>query len=144
MSLSLVERLEAKIMPEPNSGCWLWIGALTGKGYGKILIDGRLRLAHRVSYEFHVGSVPDGKELDHKCRMKCCVNPSHLEPVSHHENVLRGDAGKYLSNRTHCANGHSFAAGNVYSRTDGARGCRACNREKQARHRQRKKLIAMV
>lgn len=86
-------RLWEKISPEPNSGCWLWDAGHNDYGYGIFYINGKLRCAHCVTYELYVGEVPEGLELDHKCRIPCCVNPDHLEPVTHAENVRRGLAG---------------------------------------------------
>ena len=68
-------RLDKFVSPEPNTGCYLWTGALSTDGYGQFWANGRLRNAHIVSYELVKGPVPDGKELDHLCRMRCCVNP---------------------------------------------------------------------
>lgn len=67
-------------------GCWLWTGSQDGKGYGK---TGRGRI-HRIVYEELVGPIPDGLQLDHLCRVRNCVNPAHLEPVTGRENVRRG------------------------------------------------------
>jgi hypothetical protein len=74
---------------DPNTGCWLWSGALNEFGYG---ITGSKRwgyLAHRASYARFVGPIPEGLELDHLCRVRRCINPDHLEPVTHRENVWR-------------------------------------------------------
>ena len=81
----------AKIQPEPNSGCWIWIGSVNGK-YPK-LWDGRrgyVVFAHRFSWTVFRGDIPDGYDVDHKCRLTVCVNPQHLEPVTRLENLLRG------------------------------------------------------
>ncbi len=75
---------------DPNSGCWLFSGSKHKDGYGLVKVDGRTRKAHRVMYEDLVGPVPPGVELDHLCRTPACINPAHLEPVSHLENVRRG------------------------------------------------------
>ena len=90
------ERFDAKWTPEPNTGCWLWTGATTPGGYGRLTvgsqIDGTRRQvrAHRRSYERLVGPIPDGLDLDHLCRTPGCVNPEHLEPVTRRENIRRG------------------------------------------------------
>jgi hypothetical protein len=70
------DRFDASYVPEPNSGCWLWIGALGATGYGRFSWDGRDGLAHRASYERFVDFVPDGLDIDHLCRVRSCVNPN--------------------------------------------------------------------
>ena len=120
------------ISPEPNSGCWLWAGALNSKGYGNVRINGRNHLAHRVSYTMHKGPIPSGLELDHLCRVTSCVNPDHLEAVTHQENCRRGDAGKicgaWQRAKTHCPQGHAYAGDNLFFQHGGRRACRACSR----------------
>lgn len=143
---SVRERFEEKFTPEPNSGCWLWTAVVGRNGYGRFWRDGRQRQAHRVSYEIHVGVVPDGLVLDHLCRVRCCVNPAHLEPVSVRENCRRGETGKVTGARTltktHCPNGHPYSGDNLIV-TKKQRFCRACHRAHGRRRWQRKK-IAML
>jgi hypothetical protein len=80
-------------MPEPNTGCWLWLG-YDNTVYGAISVasDGvgghRMALAHRLSYELHVGPIPEGLEILHSCDTPLCINPDHLQPGTHRENVL--------------------------------------------------------
>lgn len=74
---------------DKTATCWLWIGALDAHGYGVFWLDGKLRKAHRVSYEWQFGTIPVGLEPDHLCRTTACVKPDHLEPVSHQENIRR-------------------------------------------------------
>ncbi len=118
----LPERIQAKIEPEPNSGCWLWNSARKASGHGQVHLGGKTRAAHRVVYELLVGPVPRGLELDHLCRTPECVNPDHLEPVTHAENMGRGRLGKlYLV----CKYGHAMTEENTY-RFKAQRRCRAC------------------
>lgn len=125
----LPERFWTKCIPEPNSGCWLWFGCLV-RGYGQIhAVSGKRVKAHRLSYEVLAGPIPDGLVLDHRvCQTPCCVNPAHLEPVTPHENMLRGKAPTaHNARKTHCAKGHPYDEANTYVSKKG-RECRECHR----------------
>jgi HNH endonuclease len=124
------ERFEAAYIPEPNSGCWLWLGCLDGKNYGILGIDRRNVYAHRFSYVQKFGAIPAGKELDHKCRNTYCCNPDHVEPVTHRENMLRSPltlGGRHIR-RTHCPHGHEYSEDNTYIGPLGHRFCKICRR----------------
>lgn len=112
--------------------CTIWEGRIDRHGYGRL----GAHLAHRVTYEREVGPIPDGMELDHLCRVRACVNPSHLEPVTKRENQIRG-VGFVAINaaKTHCASGHAFDVANTYVKPNGRRQCRACNRGQAQRYR---------
>jgi len=133
-------------IPENTAGCWEWTGTGNGKGYGQFWWGGRMRLAHRISYEALVSPIPDGMVIDHRCRTRGCVNPAHLEPVTNRENVLRGDlpsasAARQMS-KTHCPKGHPYNAENTQHRADGARACRQCNRDRVKARYWAKKAVA--
>ena len=127
---SATERFEAKYTPEPNSGCWLWTAACSHNGYPRMGVGYHVVSAHRWYYEQVNGPVPDELDLDHKCRVRCCVNPDHLEPVTRQENLARGDN----VNRTTCVHGHLMTAANTYWRKDrpGYRECLTCRNERNA------------
>jgi hypothetical protein len=136
----LIRRFESKYTPEPNSGCWLWLGFSDGKGYGRLELMGRPHLAHRVGYELFKGPIPDGLVLDHLCKNPFCVNPDHLEPVTMGENTRRGRSGECSRLRrlaqTHCKLGHPLSGPNLYiNPTSGQRVCRTCliNRKRKFR-----------
>ena len=129
--------MEDHYIPEPNSGCWLWIKALDRYGYGQINIRGRSLRAHRVVFEEAKGPIPAGLVLDHKCRIRSCVNPDHLEPVTVAENLMRGEGpAAQAARKTHCIHGHAFAPENtrVYKNVKGwVRQCRECDSNRYSR-----------
>lgn len=113
--------------------CWVWSGP-TSDGYGAVQLGRRREYVHRVVYETLRGPVPDGLELDHLCRQRACYRPDHLEPVTHRENVLRGDSAMARRARqTECIRGHPFSPENTYIRRNGTRFCRECERVRQRR-----------
>lgn len=118
----LRDRLLAKVT---KKDCWHWNGALN-KGYGKISVNNKAKEAHRIAYELFVGQIPEGMVIDHLCRNTRCVNPEHLEPVSHSENVRRGNSGKYWAEKTHCPQEHEYTESNTYIDRKGSRNCREC------------------
>ena len=124
------QRILDNSIPEPNSGCWFWLGTLTAAGYGVIGVNYKKFYAHRLSYEAFKGNIPEGLEIDHLCRVRCCVNPDHLEAVTHRVNNQRGDTGKATGARnkakTHCPRGHPYSGLNLYVSSKGARHCRTC------------------
>lgn len=133
---TLLDRFEAKYIPEPNSGCWLWTAALTVKGYSTFNVpELSTTLGHRVSYRMFKGEIPNAFEIDHLCRMKCCVNPDHLEAVTVKENIRRNpnSIGLIRLRQTHCHKGHEFSTANVTITKKGARRCKECHNEESRR-----------
>lgn len=119
-----------------TSTCWWWTGQQNGHGYGLIRVGRRKLMAHRVVYEMRVGAIPNGFQLDHLCRNRACVNPTHLEPVIPRTNVLRGVGHSAVNaSKTHCIHGHKFTAENTYIDPRGYRACRTCAREAQRRYK---------
>ena len=131
------ERLDRLYIPEPNSGCWLWIGRIHHQsGYGVFKHEGRTQQAHRVSYVLSGREIPAGLVIDHLCRVRSCVNPAHLEPVTLAENTRRGENA--CRNKTHCPSGHSYMGTNLRL-VRGERHCRRCAALASARYRARKR-----
>ena len=126
--MNLFDRLEKFIEREPNSGCWLWTGTCTPNGYGGTTAYGRKRRAHRLIWFESGNSTPDGMQLDHLCRVRCCVNPAHLELVTPRTNTLRGIGIAALRAKiTHCRKGHPYAGENLVIRPNRSRRCRICD-----------------
>lgn len=118
--------LQCKIL---NNGCWQWTGAKSKNGYGVIARSGKKLIgAHRLSYELFNGPIPICCEIDHLCRNRDCVNPAHLEAVSHSENVIRGESPSAKQRRKgFCVRGHQMTPEN---RDTVKRRCRVCECEK--------------
>lgn len=132
-------RFIRKTKEQPN-GCWHLSTRVRKDGYSDITVQGKHQLGHRVSYEHFIGPIAEGLELDHLCHtadetcaggFSCthrrCVNPAHLEPVSHRVNSLRGRS-QFAKNaaKTHCLRGHEFTTDNTYVDPQGGRQCRTC------------------
>jgi hypothetical protein len=134
------------------SGCWIWEGAKNRTGYGQIALgtkeggDKRRVLAHRFAYEMLRGPIPEGLSLDHLCRTPACVNPAHLEPVTHAENMRRS---RGFRRKTHCAQGHALTPDNLVPRAgkEGQFRCKTCldvaRRESAERNRDQR-LVRQV
>jgi hypothetical protein len=128
---------------EKTDSCWIWKGCVNERGYGQTTSTyGRTVRVHRFAYELLKGAIPVGKELDHLCRVRNCVNPDHLEVVSHRENCLRGTSMVALNVlKRHCPQGHPYDEANTYLSPSrgGQRICRICARLHNARYRERKR-----
>jgi hypothetical protein len=131
---NLAERFESKYERIPFSGCWIWLAHLDRYGYGVFSIKHRCTSAHKFPYERLFGKVPRTLELDHLCRVRCCVNPDHLEAVTHRVNMLRGK----IALQTICKHGHPFDEKNTYT-FNGKRACRICKARLSREYQQRQK-----
>jgi hypothetical protein len=123
-------RFWSKVEIGKKDECWPWMAG--GKeGYGWFGLSSKKQFAcHRITYEMFFGSIEEGMELDHLCRNRKCVNPFHLEVVTHLENVRRGQAGIYNRLKTHCPQGHPYDESNTSYKPQKWRQCKACGREK--------------
>lgn len=117
----ILARVEKRVAGH-TSPCWLWQGRLTESGYARFSLKDRETRVHRASYEAFVGPIPPELVIDHLCRNRSCVNPTHLEPVSTRENVRRGERACV----THCPRGHEYTPENTYICARGTRSCREC------------------
>lgn len=138
------ERIEVRffnlVAMEPNTGCWLWLGKLCPTGYGIFVVFTNYHMyAHLVAFELFREPMAPDLESDHLCRTRSCVNPWHIEAVTHRENMMRSKSHIALnSSKTTCVKGHPYDSENtyVYSK-NGGRQCRTCHRDGQ-RNRRRK------
>lgn len=132
-----IVRLVGRIDFDGPEGCWLWTGTpRKGSGYGQLHagVVGTVG-AHRAVWETFVEPLDRGLELDHLCRNRACVNPDHLEPVTHRVNMLRSPVVPAAANalKTHCKNGHEFTPENTGKQYGprGGRLCLTCKRDYQ-------------
>lgn len=129
--------------PQSSEGCWQWMGTKDQDGYGLFWLNGSRKRAHRVSYEWMKGLIPEELELDHLCKNPSCVNPNHLESVSHQENCKRGEGGKKTGEKNkqkmNCPKGHPYNKENTYvrfsSKRNSCRICRTCSKERMRQKR---------
>lgn len=122
-----VQRFYQKFMPEPMSGCWLWLAAQSN-GYGILYRKDKKIKAHRFSYRLHKGKIPRGLVVDHKCNNTFCVNPDHLQCLTIRENTLRGTSQtvvNYLKNI--CNRGHNLTPENTGMSRGTQRRCKQCD-----------------
>lgn len=129
----------------PDLGpCWEWTASRNHLGYGQFRA-GEMTGAHRWSYTAANGPIPEGLDIDHLCRVRHCVNPAHLEAVTHRENMLRGNTPNARAlTQTHCVNGHEYTDANTYiDPTHGRRSCRACLGPRVALHGLRRRVKAL-
>lgn len=129
---------------EDERGCHIWVGYRNSDGYGIVGYKGRSCKAHRVRYELEVGAVPEGMELDHYVcdrGAEGCCNPLHCRPVTHRENVLRGNSpASFNLTKTHCPKGHPLSGSNlvaVYTK----RLCRRCRNDGVNARRRREREV---
>lgn len=138
-----------KVSPEPNSGCWLWLGGVNVSGYGRCKLIAGATSAHRAVWMDLVGPIPQGMVLDHICRVRSCVNPDHLRVATPRQNALENSLSTSARNaeRTNC---YRCAGPYQVRKRDGARICPACVRnqcvinQRAYRARKRARKIAAL
>lgn len=135
-------RVRRRIGYRYQTQCWPWLGALFVRGYGQLRDNDTQRVGHasRYVYQRLVSAIPDGLELDHLCRQHDCVNPSHLDPVPHRINVLRGESPSAQNARkVACKHGHPFSPENTRIVAASRRVCKQCRRVANRAYKQRRR-----
>lgn len=135
--MTLPVRYWSKVDFGDGSGCWEWTASKCRNGYGRWRFEGKTRGAHIFSYIDANGLVPSGLELDHLCRNRCCVRPSHLEAVTRYENMRRSTVwqvtGALQTNKTHCPSRHEYSYDNIYYEGK-QRHCKICKKTTNDKH----------
>lgn len=116
-------------------GCWRWRGGLDQDGYGNFHDGKKYISAHKYAYQQIVGSIPEGLVIDHLCRVRHCVNPFHMEVVTNHENIRRGEVAARERAKKACPRGHAYDT----ITSEGKRRCKRCHAAAAKRSRDRKK-----
>lgn len=124
-------RFEEKYQPDPNSGCWIWLGAMDVKGYPLVKGEGKVKYAYRLAYLMFKGKVRKGYDVHHTCHTPLCVNPDHLQALTRRAHTALGEniVGRNIR-KTHCERGHPFRGENLRVDSKGKRGCKTCDRER--------------
>lgn len=130
-----LKRFMGKVMFEPNTGCWLWNGPWNHAGYGSFKLHNSNVRSHKISFIHFKGLVRPGLSVAHKCHTRCCVNPDHLESISHKQNCI--DRNK---RKIYCNKGHLFTDENKKPQNKGkSYCCRICANEANRLYRLQRK-----
>ena len=142
-----LRRFLSKVIIYDNTECIEWKGGIQQSkqkygGYGTFWYSGRKGYAHRFIYEHCEGKIPNGLVIDHLCRNRICVNPSHLRITTTKDNILCGEGfSANQARKKECTNGHPFSGENLYIRKDnGGRQCKLCKRENLKNYQARKQF----
>lgn len=141
---SIAHRLSAAVEKVTESGCWIWMGR-EWRGYGLLSVKSKNTRAHRISYEVHIGPIPDGMIVCHSCDVRSCINPDHLwigtVKDNNNDALQKGRQRNGNMGKTHCPKGHEYAGPNLVIREQGRRGCKVCRNEVLRNKRRRKQAL---
>ena len=124
-----VEKIRDRCVELPWSGCWVWMGLVCSEGYARFKLNCKGQNGHRAMYVALRGPIAKDLTVDHLCRVRCCVNPAHMELVTIQENCHRQER------KTHRKHGHAFTDDNTFLDTNGCRNCRTCRLNRLRRWR---------
>ena len=145
LTTELAHRKFLKLLDANENGCWDWKGSIDRKdGYGHFYYGlGKTGVAHRFSYKYYKGEIPDGLVVDHICRNRACVNPDHLRTMTNATNVMIGEGPTAKFARAfECKRGHSMDDDNTYIRPNGQRQCRKCQTDRSRKSKAKRRLTA--
>lgn len=125
-------RLAERTIPEPNTGCLLWIGSVNRYGYARFYL-GKVTTGHRAAWTLLRGSIPTDKVIDHICRVRSCVNVEHMRLVTAAQNTIENSNSRSALNKakTHCFRGHALSGKNL-GRGKKGRYCITCDKANDA------------
>lgn len=133
----LQRRLNEKSRREGE--CLVFYTTVQPNGYGQMWNGRRPEQAHRIAYRIAYGDIPRDTEIDHKCRNRACINPEHLQAITHKQNMHLSETVMGLNHRkTHCIRGHELKGDNLRLEPDGRRQCRACDRVRYLRKKEKR------
>jgi len=136
-----VDRFMSKIEPEPNSGCWLWVGSLARNGYGSFVHSHKVHLAHRVSFALSGRPLDAGALVLHSCDNPLCVNPDHLRAGTHGDNMRDAANRKRFQKQqvTVCRRGHPLTGRRTAANGRPRRFCATCKQMFWSKKNQKRK-----